>query len=137
MHHVALGARNVGALAAFYAQAFDLRELERHLTETGELRSVWLQSDGVVLMIERSQAEARQVDGIGRGPFLLAFSMPPAGRAESEERVLAAGGQLETRSEASSYFRDPEGNRCALSAYEFRQIWPERASETGERVSAR
>ena len=119
MHHVALGARNVVELSRFYRDAFELTELVRHLREDASLRSVWLRSDGVVLMIEESEEEARQVDGVGRGPFLLAFSMAMPERAEKEERVLAAGGQLETRSQFSSYFRDPEGNRCALSCYDF------------------
>lgn len=120
MHHAALGARDVRRLADFYAAAFELREEQEQSSPDGSLRSVWLRSGDVVLMIEATQEPPRSVQGVGAGPFLLAFPMSLDLRSASEARVIRAGGVLEGRSELSSYFRDPEGNRCALSSYPLR-----------------
>jgi glyoxylase I family protein len=43
--------------------------------------------------------------------------MGQAERPELEARVEALGASVESRSEHSSYLRDPEGNRVALSHY--------------------
>lgn len=119
IHHLAFGARGVAELAAFYGSAFGLREIRRQLSGSGVLRSVWLDAGGVILMIEHTAEPARVVLGVGQGPFLLAFPTSPAGRSAAEARALGAGARLELRSEFSSYFRDPEDNRCALSCYDF------------------
>ncbi len=118
LHHVALGAHDVEALAAFYRQAFDLLEVARHDDARGGLRSVWLGlGRDVVLMIERTAESRAPVHGVGAGPFLLAFSVP-ASELPNRERVLEAlGAAIESRSEFSSYARDPEGNRVAVSTY--------------------
>lgn len=117
LHHVAVGARDVDSLARFYAEAFDLEELARHTHADGSLRSVWLRAGEVVIMVEGTSVNEPRVDGIGRGPFLLAFRIEADERAALEERLLALGVSVETRSAHSAYFRDPEGNRIALSDY--------------------
>jgi len=117
LHHVALGARDVAAVARFYQDVLGLPESARHLTEDGELRSVWLDLSGALLMIERTLDPTRRVEGVGAGPFLLAFRVSPDARAAFEQRVVAAGATIESRSDFSSYFRDPEGNRVAVSHY--------------------
>lgn len=68
-------------------------------------------------MIEASQADARVVEGIGSGLFLLAFSVNVAERDRSEALLVALGGVLEERGRFTSYARDPEGNRVAISHY--------------------
>jgi catechol 2,3-dioxygenase-like lactoylglutathione lyase family enzyme len=85
LHHVALGARDVDGVAAFYRRAFD--------------------------------APAVLVAGIGAGPFLLAFPVDTSERVAREARLLELGAAIESRTEHTSYARDPEGNRVALSAY--------------------
>jgi len=112
LHHLALGARDVERVAAFYRATLGLGEVARHLDAGGALRSIWLRAGEVVLMIERTSDELRHVDGVGAGPFLLAFDVSLDERAELESRVV-----VESRSEHTSYFRDPEGNRVALSHY--------------------
>ena len=121
LHHVALGARDVEAVAMFYRDVMGLAELRRHHEEgpDGPLRSIWLElGPQAVLMVEKTQAPAgERVEGVGLGPFLLAFHVEPAERQEVEGRLEAAGALIESRTEHSSYARDPEGNRVAISCY--------------------
>jgi catechol 2,3-dioxygenase-like lactoylglutathione lyase family enzyme len=118
LHHVALGARNVDVVSAFYRDVFLLSEVAQHFTSEGTLRSVWLELGvGAVLMIERTEAEGRTVEGIGSGPFLLAFRIREDERGLWEARLERAGARVEGRTEKSSYARDPEGNRVAVSFY--------------------
>jgi catechol-2,3-dioxygenase len=117
LHHVALGAHDVEGVAGFYRDVLDLELIARHAATDGSLRSVWLRTGAVVLMVERTEAELRRVEGVGAGPFLLAFVVSREERAEVEARVERAGERVEARTEHSSYFRDPEGNRVAVSHY--------------------
>ncbi len=117
LHHLALGARDVARVAAFYRDVLGLAEVARHDDEAGQLRSVWLDLDGALLMVERTLEAPRAVAGVGAGPFLLAIRVAPAERAALERALEAAGAPIESRTAHSSYARDPEGNRVAVSHY--------------------
>lgn len=117
LHHLAIGTSNVERLAAFYRDVVGLPELTRHLDNQGALRSIWLNLGGPVLMIERTDARPRPVEGIGSGPFLLAFAVSPAERLELEAALLANGHHIESRTAFTSYSRDVDGNRIAFSHY--------------------
>jgi glyoxylase I family protein len=117
LHHIAVGSGQVERLAAFYRELFGLGELERHLSEGGRLRSIWLDLGGSILMIEHTDKPARRVEGIDSGPFLLAFRVSPAARRAIEQALEARGHPIESRSPFSSYFRDVDGNRVAFSHY--------------------
>ncbi|MEB2310848.1 MAG: VOC family protein [Sorangiineae bacterium] len=117
LHHLALGARDVRRVSAFYRDVLGLRELAEHRDDAGELRSVWLDLGGAWLMIERTAAQPRRVDGVGAGPFLLAVRVAPDQREALERRLANAEAPIEARTEFSSYARDPEGNRVAISHY--------------------
>lgn len=122
LHHIALGAEDVSDLAAFYADLFSLNEVARHHAEDGTLRSIWLElADGdrdlpLLLMIERTTEPPRPIS-TGRGPFLLAFRVAVEERGRFEARLEGLGVSVESRTAFSSYFRDPEGNRFAISHY--------------------
>jgi catechol-2,3-dioxygenase len=116
LHHVALGARDVERVAIFYRDQFALPEIARHRTSAGELRSIWLAVGATILMIEHTTEPARTCH-IGAGPFLLAFAVAEADRASLELRLAASGSPIESRTAYSSYVRDPEGNRVAISHY--------------------
>jgi catechol-2,3-dioxygenase len=108
----------VERVSRFYREALELAEVDRHLDDSGVLRSVWLQlGGGTLLMVERSEAGRGRVDGVGAGLFLLALHIEPAERAPLERRLAAHGAPIESRSAYSSYARDPEGNRIAISHY--------------------
>ena len=117
LHHVALGARDVERVAAFYRDVLGLPEVLRHLDDAGALRSIWLDLGGAILMVERTAQPAHRVEGVGAGPFLIAVAVEPATRGQLERALEQAGAPIEARSEHSSYARDPEGNRVAISHY--------------------
>ena len=117
LHHLALGTRDVARLAQFYIDVLELPEVTRHPHADGSLRSVWLDLGGALLMIEPSDEPPRTVRGVGAGPFLIALAVSPERRSEFEARLEAAGCAIESRSEFTSYARDLDGNRIALSAY--------------------
>ena len=116
VHHLALGAQDVETVANFYREHFDLTEAARH-HQGNALRSIWLNAGPMLLMIERSDASPREVHGVGHGPFLIAFTVAANERQRLEARLVQAGHAVEQRTAYSSYFRDPEGNRCAISHY--------------------
>lgn len=115
LHHVALGTRDVEALARFYRELLGLPEAQRHHDEHGALRSIWLDLGGTWLMIERTDDAPRHVEGVGSGPFLLAFRVTRAARGQLESELSARGHRIEARTAFTSYSRDPDGNRFAFS----------------------
>jgi len=117
LHHIALGARDVERVAAFYRDILGLRELVRHGEPDGSVRSVWLELGGPVLMIERTGEPVRHVAGVGSGPFLIALALTPQECDACERALSSQGTSIESRSEHTRYFRDPEGNRVAVSSY--------------------
>jgi len=117
LHHLALGTRDVARLSRFYIDVLELPEVTRHLHADGSLRSVWLNLGGALLMIEHTAEPPRAVVGVGSGPFLIAVAVSEEQRASFEERLERFGAAIESRLEFTSYARDPDGNRIALSAY--------------------
>ena len=117
LHHLALGTQDVARLARFYRDVLELRELKRHLHADGTLRSVWLDLGGPILMLEPTEEAPRSVMGVGAGPFLIALSVESALRPAFEARLLEVGCGIESRTQWTSYARDPDGNRIALSSF--------------------
>jgi glyoxylase I family protein len=118
VHHLALGTRDVERLARFYREAFGLSEVSRQMGAAGELRSIWLDLGGPLLMIEGTLASDRaRVEGTGPGLFLLALRVSVSERAPLEQRLEALGTPIESRTQYTSYARDPDGNRIAFSHY--------------------
>ena len=120
LHHLALGARDVASLAEFYRDVLGLSEVARHAEPADDsLRSVWLDlGGGAVLMIEKTERESRAVGG-GRdaGWFLLGLRVEAGSLCRWAEKLGERGIAVERQTEFSRYFRDPEGNRFALSQY--------------------
>ena len=116
IHHLALGAHDVERVAAFYVK-LGLAEVARHTHSDGALRSVWLDAGGTLLMIEKTRAPRSWVENVGAGPFLIALSVTPEERISLERDLEALGASIESRTDHTSYARDPEGNRVAISHY--------------------
>lgn len=123
LHHVALGARDVDVLATFWADLLELEVITRHFYEDGALRSVWLDMDPAVLMIEHcASPRTTRVDstaGVDPGLFLLALQVSEQEHRALTARLEAAGHPPLDRTTFTSYFQDPEGNRFAISHFDF------------------
>ena len=115
LHHIALGARDVEVVAGFYRDVLELPETSRHQSSDGSLRSIWLDLGGATLMIERTSHGAARLDGVSPGWFLLALRVPPEARRRIEDKLERLGFDVESRTEFTSYARDPEQNRVAIS----------------------
>lgn len=140
LNHLALVSLQPERLAQFYESALDLPRL-RSADDDGGRLSIWLQlGAGAVLMIERASAPGDRAqppgaprsaalagpassDGEGffvrtPGLFLFALSVANADRARFAQRLEALGSPVEARSNFSDYYRDPDGNRFALSCFD-------------------
>jgi glyoxylase I family protein len=113
IHHVALRVADPERSLAFYAGLLGLAEVRR-FEEGGAVRSVWLKAGEGVIMLERRLRGSGPSAGSGH---LLAFSVPdlPAW----EQRLRAAGVEVEERTDHTLYLRDPDGHRVGLSAFSF------------------
>jgi catechol 2,3-dioxygenase-like lactoylglutathione lyase family enzyme len=110
VHHLAFRTRDLERLCAFYEGVL---ELARVREQPGY--SVWLAAGGAVLMLERA-ADDEPVYG---APIrdLVAFRVDDAGRARVKARLAAAGIPVEGETGFTTYFRDPDGRRVAVSTY--------------------
>jgi catechol-2,3-dioxygenase len=116
LHHVALGAKDVSRVAGFYREVLRLPQVTEHHHDDGSLRSIWLSLGLGLLMVERTSEERRHVHGVDAGAFLIAFTWPE-GLEHAADWLASHQVATEDRSEFSLYFRDPEGNRAAISVY--------------------
>jgi catechol 2,3-dioxygenase-like lactoylglutathione lyase family enzyme len=131
IHHLACGTRDVERLARFYCEVLGLPEVARHFDADGSLRSIWLDLGACIFMIEKTRSEPAPVSGVGAGFFLLALRVSPEERSGFESRLGEAGVRIESRSEWTSYARDPDGNRIALSHYPKEALTGEVAAKPG------
>ncbi len=123
LHHVALQCADLGRCEAFYRDVLGLAVLRRWPAEGGGDRSVWLSTGEGFLALERASrpVEEAPFEDTPAGWHVVALSIARADRRSWEARLAAAGVRLARRSPFSLFFRDPEGNRVALSH------WPEEA----------
>ena len=110
LHHLALTCRDVEGIASFYSRLLDAPELRRHHDDAG-LRSIWLQLQVGLLMVERGPPHA-----VG-GWRLPVFRIPSADRERWRERLAALGAGPVDETPYTLYGRDPEGNLVGLSHY--------------------
>lgn len=110
VHHLAFRTLDLPRALAFYRDVLGLHEVRRD----GE-RSVWLELGHGVLMIERA---ADGEPAVPAGSLeLVAFRVDEAERAATLSRLAAAGVTVEEATAHTSYFRDPDGRRIAVSTH--------------------
>ena len=119
LHHIALGAQDIERLADFYQDFFALNALKIHYDNDGELRSIWLDLSPGILMIEKSAHINAPLEdmALGKGPFLLAFTIEEKDKEKLLQKLTAQNLPLEGQTDFTLYFRDPEDNRVAISWY--------------------
>ncbi|MEI7703597.1 MAG: VOC family protein [Deltaproteobacteria bacterium] len=123
VHHVALRCNDLAACERFYREVLGLSVLRRWPDDGGGDRSVWLSAGAGFLALERATrpVEEAPFEDAPAGWQVVALGIPRADRKEWEGRLAAARVRLARRTPFSLFFRDPEGNRVALSH------WPEEA----------
>jgi glyoxylase I family protein len=112
VHHVALRVGALEAAVAFYSGVLGLAERRRLEAGDGSLRAVWLEAEGVLLMLERRLRGAGADSGSGH---LLSFAVDDLPAWEA--RLHAAGIAVEDRTSFTLYVRDPDGHRVGLTTY--------------------
>ena len=113
-HHVAIQAREVARVAAFYVDVLELPELARYHRDDGSLRSIWVGVGGDdFLAIEHSTD--RSAAGPSLGFSMVALRIAPQSRAHVTSRLNAHQVAIERESGWTVYVRDPEGNLVGLS----------------------
>lgn len=119
LHHIALGTSRVEVLAEFYEHGIGLERLKVHYEKDGhEIRSIWLRSASVVLMVERTDSSP----ALPASPLIPGWSTLVFGGdfdASYKERIRSLGGRDDGQTDYTLYFRDPDGNRFGLSHYRF------------------
>jgi glyoxylase I family protein len=119
VHHLALGVHDLEAQADFYCRVMELPVVQWHLDDSGAKRSVWLAlGDGGFLALEKVGRPPRVEEAWhddATGYFLLALRIGADARERWEARLLEHGITIHHRTRWTLYFRDPEGNRVALS----------------------
>jgi catechol 2,3-dioxygenase-like lactoylglutathione lyase family enzyme len=118
MHHWALRTSNLERLETFYISVFGLRVLRRGPGPGG---SVWLDAEGLVVMLERSsEGEPAVPTGTMELMAFAADPNEPGWKDHWRARIELAGARIEAETPQTLYFRDPDGRRLACSVYPLR-----------------
>jgi catechol 2,3-dioxygenase-like lactoylglutathione lyase family enzyme len=113
IHHLALRVSDCIASARFYSEAFDLREVRR-VEDQGEVRAIWLRTEGAILMLERAIRGAGRADGSGH---VLIFATTDV--EASARRLEELGIPITDRTAYTLYVEDPDGHRTGVSCFPF------------------
>jgi catechol 2,3-dioxygenase-like lactoylglutathione lyase family enzyme len=111
IHHLALRARDPVVTESFYVSVLGLSVVARH----ADRGSVWLDANGIVVMVERAEDGEPQISAGTRELVAFAIDDLPAWRL----RLAEAGVKVEGETPYTIYVRDPDGRRVGLSTYTF------------------
>lgn len=114
INHIALKVLDVESISKFYGEILGLPILRRNEDHKG-LYSIWHDLDGAILMIERLSLGSSNSGNMGW--HILALQIEQSSRDGWRKRLAEARVQIEEESDFTLYFKDPEGNRIALSHF--------------------
>lgn len=118
LHHLALLVRDLARCEDFYCRVLQLPVEKRWHHQDGTLRSVWMRlPSGELLMLEQQTASSCNQN---HGWHLVALRTALEQRQHAVEYLAQHGVTIESETDYTIYFRDPENNRVALSH------WPEK-----------
>ncbi|TGL20869.1 VOC family protein [Leptospira yanagawae] len=106
IHHIAIGTPHPARLAKFYRELPGAVPVKEFHYESGELRSVWIQCDSILLMLEEGKAQA---------PKNLVFSLTPSNRSLWKEWLKTV--KITNHTDFTIYFKDSDGNGLGISSY--------------------
>ncbi|HSQ65996.1 MAG TPA: VOC family protein [Polyangiaceae bacterium] len=133
IHHLALRTRRLAKLAHFYRRVLGLSHLRTNRA-AGRVRSVWLEAGRAILMLERADPKE---PAIPRGSLeLVAFAVSRAEHRRMLARLERLGVPLDGEPTAfTTYFRDPDGRRVAISHFAPVSPDPRRDAKRKKRTS--
>ncbi|MEM9070611.1 MAG: VOC family protein [Myxococcota bacterium] len=108
IHHLAFRTPDVSSLVHFYRELLGLIEVAT------QPHSVWLRSGDAVVMIEAIEPGETTVAHTNE---LVAFAVDHHTQKRLRDTLAAAGFAREAHTEATDYYRDPDGRRVGLSTY--------------------
>ncbi|MCZ8155622.1 MAG: VOC family protein [Leptospira sp.] len=107
LHHIAIGTPYVSNLADFYLLLPNsVKKNEFFETIDGSLRSIWIEFDGFILMIEHGEK---------KGAKALVFAYNDADDKLWE--IFLSSIKPSHRTDYTVYFHDPDGNLLGVSSY--------------------
>lgn len=110
LHHLAFRTTQIDAVSAFYQEVVGLR-----VAREAQGRSVWLQAGAAVIMLE---VRLPNEPGIPAGSLeFVAFRVSEAEKQALRTRLQTHAVPLESETEHTLYFRDPDGRRIGVSTY--------------------
>jgi catechol 2,3-dioxygenase-like lactoylglutathione lyase family enzyme len=112
LHHLALRVADVARAARFYSEVLGLACVREHRDADGELRSIWLDLGGSVLMLERAIRGVGPDSGSAHVLVLVVDDLEQAA-----DRLAHAGVQIVDRTAYTLFFADPDGHRVGLSVF--------------------
>lgn len=130
LHHLAIQVHDLEGAVRWYSELFGWPVLREWPAEAGGLRAVWLalspvqapsglSDDSACAFVALERCERAPQPDLWRHPnpglHVLALRIAASERATWVARLAARGVSLDHSSAWSIYFRDPEGNRLALS----------------------
>ena len=119
-HHLALQARDVETVAAFYRDVIGLAETRRFHRDDGTLRSIWLATGGAsgFLAVEHLP-EGAPTAKASLGLSMVALRIDPAARGAVIAEFARRGVAIVKQTGWTIYVRDPEGTLVGLSHHPF------------------
>lgn len=118
-HHLALQARDVETVAAFYRDVIGLAETRRFHRDDGSLRSIWLATgDTGFLAVEHLPGGAPLADA-SLGLSMIALRIDPLARGAALTELSRRGVAIVKQTGWTIYVKDPEGTLVGLSHHPF------------------
>jgi len=114
IHHLALRTQSPRELAKFYRGVLGLPEL-RSSRDGRQVRSIWLDAGGTILMIERAEPGEPAIPE--RTMELVAFAVSQTQHRRLRARLRRRRVPLDGETAFTSYFRDPDGRRVGISHF--------------------
>ncbi|MCW7492627.1 VOC family protein [Leptospira sp. 2 VSF19] len=106
IHHIAIGTANPSRLAEFYLKIPGSKKIKEFHYESGILRSVWIEFGSILVMLE---------EGENKSPRALVFSYQEFEKSKWTQFLKQT--KVQSRTEYTVYFLDPDGNLLGASSY--------------------
>lgn len=103
IHHIAIGTNNLEKMVSFYEKLPNLIKIKINYYENEKIRSVWFQSEKIIIMIEENE--------IKKAPLVLVFN------TISMTEIIKLNLNIKKKTDYTLYFDDPDGNLLGFSSY--------------------